>query len=104
MHARTTQLLASILLGVAVFATLGVCEARPTPSPRAPEHHAILDRADTAVAASSVAPAPPHALPPLTLPATIAPPAPAFSSLLPARTATPFAKAPLYLRDRALLL
>jgi hypothetical protein len=97
--------LSSVLLAVAVLATVGVCEARPTPSPRAPDEHAILDQADAVVAAPSVAPAPPHALPPLGLPATFTPPAPIFAPFLASsRAATPSAKAPLYLRDRALLL
>ena len=103
VRARTVQLLASLLLGAAVLATVGVGEARLRPSPRAPEAQAIL-AADTLVAAPSVAPAPPHALPPCALTLSSAQPAPQFSTLLVLTDGAPSSKAPLYLRQRVLLL
>jgi hypothetical protein len=111
VRARTMQLLASVLLAVAVLGTVGVCETRAAspasdrPAPLAGDRHAAIaaPAADT-VAAPSLAPAPPHALTPFALVAALAPPLP-----FAARSAAPRADAaprtiPLYLRDRALLL
>jgi hypothetical protein len=103
VRTRTAQLLASLLLGAAVLTSIGVCEAAAARSSGAREPQAIL-AADTLVAAPSVAPAPPHALPPCTLTLSPAPSAPPFSTLPVLSDGAPHAKSPLYLRQRVLLL
>ncbi|HEY2743950.1 MAG TPA: hypothetical protein VGL86_04990 [Polyangia bacterium] len=102
MRARTAQLLASLLLSAAVLATVGVCEAAAQ-SPPAHETQAIL-AVDTLVAAPSVAPAPPHVLPPCTVTLLAAQLSPLFSTPPVLGDGAPRGKSPLYLRDRALLL
>lgn len=105
MRARTTQLFASLFVAVAVLATVGVCETRATQPARGADHHAAFVAVDhAAVAAPSVAPAPPHALPPPAFTITLAAPAPIASLLSAPRLDAHAPKAPLYLRDRALLL
>jgi len=104
VRARTIQLLASVLLGVAVLGTVGVCETRAV-SP-AGDRHSVLAAAPAvdAVAAPSVPPAPPHALAPLAVATALAPPLSLAALSAPPRADASSRATPLYLRDRALLL
>jgi hypothetical protein len=109
VSSRTRQLVASVFLGVVVLATVGVCEAGAhaidsrAAHARPIDRHAAFVAGDDAVAATSVAPSPPQALPPQF--STTTPATPTFLvSLLPLHGSAPCGKTPLYLRDRALLL